>query len=181
MSYGTPPPSGSDPNENDPTAPGAYGSTPPPPPSSGSQDQHGYGSPQQPSYGQQPPPAYGQQDQPSYGAPQQPGGYPPAPQSPYGAAPQPGYAAAPPPYGGGPVAGPAPKNWLWLSIVTILFCWPLAIPAIVFSSQVNGKWASGDAAGAVSASSKARTFALIGIVVGVVVLIAQIARVAGQR
>ena len=142
------------------------GNTPPPPtgpsdePAHNPQDsdpQHGSSS-SQPNYGTPPPPA------PQYGAP---------PPQQYGAAPQP-YGAAPQPYGMSP-AGAPPKNWLWLSIVTILFCWPLAIPAVVFSNQVNRKWGAGDPTGAQSSANKARTFALIGIVLGVIALIINVA------
>lgn len=71
-------------------------------------------------------------------------------------------------------AGPAPKNWLWLAIVSVLFCWPLAIPSIIFSTQVNGKWAAGDAAGAQSSAGKAKTFGLVAIGLGIVVGIIQL-------
>ncbi len=166
------------------------GNTPPPPtgpsdePAHNPQDsdpQHGSSS-SQPNYGTPPPPApqYGAPPPQQYGAPppQQYGAPPPQqygapPPQQYGAAPQP-YGAAPQPYGMSP-AGAPPKNWLWLSIVTILFCWPLAIPAVVFSNQVNRKWGAGDPTGAQSSANKARTFALIGIVLGVIALIINVA------
>ncbi|MGI8718528.1 MAG: CD225/dispanin family protein, partial [Lapillicoccus sp.] len=47
----------------------------------------------------------------------------------------------------------------------------LAIPSIIFATQVNSKWATGDAAGAMDASAKAKKFGLIGIVIGAVVLV----------
>jgi len=151
------------------------GNTPPPPtgpsdePAHNPQDsdpQHGSSS-SQPNYGTPPPPA------PQYGAPPAPQYGAPPPQQ-YGAAPPQQYGAAPQPYGMSP-AGAPPKNWLWLSIVTILFCWPLAIPAVVFSNQVNRKWGAGDPTGAQSSANKARTFALIGIVLGVIALIINVA------
>lgn len=170
MSYGTPPPGGPSDSEENPPQDRGYAAAPPP--SSGDRPPPApYGDEPTPApYGQQPPPApYGQAP---YGqAPQAPYGQ--APPAPYGQ-PAPGYGAAPPPmYGGGP-AGAAPKNWLWLSIVSVLFCWPLAIPAIVFSSRVNGKWAAGDAAGAQSSSGRARMFGLVAIGLGVIAGIVQV-------
>jgi len=167
------------------------GNTPPPPtgpsdePAHNPQDsdpQHGSSS-SQPNYGTPPPQQYGTPPPPApqYGAPppQQYGAPPPQqygapPPQQYGAPPPQQYGAAPQPYGMSP-AGAPPKNWLWLSIVTILFCWPLAIPAVVFSNQVNRKWGAGDPTGAQSSANKARTFALIGIVLGVIALIINVA------
>ena len=49
-----------------------------------------------------------------------------------------------------------PKNWLVESIlVTIFCCLPFGIAGIVFASQVNGKFASGDYAGALQSSKDA--------------------------
>ncbi|MCE1177773.1 MAG: CD225/dispanin family protein [Micrococcales bacterium] len=124
-----------------------YDSTPPPPP------------PGDGSYnaGQQGQSGYGQQD--GYG--QQPGQYgnvPPA---------APGMTPA-------GTGGVAPKNYLPLAILSILCCWPLGIPAIIFSTQVNSKWNAGDAAGAADASAKAKKFATIAIVLGLIATVIQI-------
>lgn len=86
------------------------------------------------------------------------------------------YGSTPPPppasQGGyGTPAGSAPPNNLVWGIVSIFLCWPLAIPSIIFATQVNSKWATGDAAGAMDASAKAKKFGLIGIVIGAVVLV----------
>jgi hypothetical protein len=109
----------------------------------------GYGG-----YGQQPPPGGG------YGG----GGY--GQQPPGG-----GYGAPPPqqPYGapGGGYGGP-PPNYLAWSIISIFLCWPLAIPAIIFATQVNGKFQMGDYAGAQDSSSKAKTFSLIATILGAI-------------
>jgi len=115
--------------------------------------------PYQPSgenpYGQQPP-VYGQQP-PVYGQ-------------------QPGYPAAPPPgYGYGMPQGAPPPNYLVWSIITILLCTIPGIVAIVFSTQVNSKWGTGDAAGAYDASKKAKTWALVGTILGAVFIVAWIA------
>ena len=69
----------------------------------------------------------------------------------------------PPPAGG---TAPVPNN-LVIAILSILCCWPLAIPAIIFATQVNGKVAAGDVAGAQDASKKAKMFSFIAIGLGV--------------
>jgi len=72
----------------------------------------------------------------------------------------------PPPPAGGTATIP---NNLTLAIISIFCCWPLAIPAIIFATQVNGKLAAGDVAGAQESADKAKKFAKIGIGVGVAV------------
>ncbi|MGE9267714.1 MAG: CD225/dispanin family protein [Verrucomicrobiales bacterium] len=58
-----------------------------------------------------------------------------------------------------PATGAAPPNYLWQSIVcTIFCCWPLGIPAIVYAAKVEGLHSRGDAAGALDASKKAKTW-----------------------
>jgi hypothetical protein len=52
------------------------------------------------------------------------------------------------------------------AIISIFCCWPLAIPAIIFASQVNSKLAAGDTAGAEDASKKAKMFSYIAIGLG---------------
>jgi TIR domain/Interferon-induced transmembrane protein len=59
-----------------------------------------------------------------------------------------------------------PNNLVW-AILSIFCCWPLAIVSIVYATQVNGKVARGDYAGAMSASKNAKTFAIIGAVIGI--------------
>lgn len=71
----------------------------------------------------------------------------------------------PPPPAGGTATVP---NNLVMAILSIFCCWPLAIPAIIFATQVNSKLAAGDVAGAQESSQKAKKFAMIGIIVGVV-------------
>jgi hypothetical protein len=118
-----------------------------------------------------------------YGAPtppdpNQPGGgpsdLPPPPfgQTPFG---QPQYGE---PQYGQPAARPAgapPPNYLAWAIVSLLFCWPLAIVSIVFSSQVNSKFAAGDVAGAQDASAKAKQFALWSTIIGAIAIVITIA------
>jgi hypothetical protein len=69
----------------------------------------------------------------------------------------------PPPAGGSATV----PNYLVPAIISIFCCWPLAIPAIIFATQVNGKVAAGDVAGAQEASKKAKMFAFIAIGLGV--------------
>ena len=69
----------------------------------------------------------------------------------------------PPPPAGGSATVP---NYLVPAIISIFCCWPLAIPAIIFATQVNGKVAAGDIAGAQDASKKAKMFSFIAIGLG---------------
>jgi hypothetical protein len=69
----------------------------------------------------------------------------------------------PPPAGG---SATVPNNMV-PAIISIFCCWPLAIPAIIFASQVNGKAAAGDIAGAQDSAKKAKMFAFIAIGLGV--------------
>jgi Interferon-induced transmembrane protein len=84
------------------------------------------------------------------------------------------YGSTPPPpppqpaYGGGGVQGAPPPNYLAWAIVSIFLCWPVAIPSIVFSTQVNSKWAMGDVAGSQDASEKAKKFALWATILGAI-------------
>ncbi len=69
----------------------------------------------------------------------------------------------PPPAAGGTATVP---NYLVPAIISIFCCWPLAIAAIIFATQVNGKVAAGDIAGAEDASKKAKLFSFIAIGIG---------------
>ena len=69
----------------------------------------------------------------------------------------------PPPAAGGSATVP---NYLVQAIISIFCCWPLAIPAIIFATQVNGKVAAGDMAGAEDASKKAKMFSYIAFGLG---------------
>src|SRR5688572_32237845 len=57
-------------------------------------------------------------------------------------------------------------NYLIPAIVSLICCWPLAIVAIIFAAQVNGKVAAGDIQGAMDASKKAKLFSFIAIGLG---------------
>lgn len=66
-----------------------------------------------------------------------------------------------------------PKNYLVESIlVTIFCCLPLGIVGIIFASQVNSKFDTGDYEGAAKASKQAKQFMMWGLIAGVVVLVA---------
>ena len=69
----------------------------------------------------------------------------------------------PPPPPGAPASVP---NYLVPAIISIFCCWPLAIVAIIFAAQVNGKVASGDLQGAIDASKKAKLFSFLAIGLG---------------
>ncbi|KGN34360.1 membrane protein [Knoellia sinensis KCTC 19936] len=103
--------------------------------------------------------------------PPPPGGGSTPPPPPSGGGYDGGAYGAPPPsaggYGGVP-AGPPPPNNLVLAIVSLLCCWPLGIPAVVFAAQVNGKWNGGDQAGALESAAKAKKFAIIALVLGII-------------
>jgi hypothetical protein len=64
-------------------------------------------------------------------------------------------------------------NYLWQSIVvTILCCWPLGIPAIVYAAKVDGLKLRGDIQGAMAASASARKWCwAAGGIGGAVILI----------
>ena len=91
-----------------------------------------------------------------------------------------GYGAAPPPPGnnGGPGGAPPPNHLVWAILSTLFCCLPLGIASIVFSAQVNSKFAAGDLAGAQDSSNKARQFALWATIAGVVLAVLYIILVA---
>src|SRR5260370_30811118 len=74
----------------------------------------------------------------------------------------------PPASGGGAATVP---NYLVPAIISIFCCWPLAIPAIIFATQVNGKVAAGDIAGAQDSSKKAKMFSFIAIGLGALLIL----------
>ena len=74
----------------------------------------------------------------------------------------------PPPPGVAPATVP---NYLIPAILSLFCCWPLAIVAIIFAAQVNGKVAAGDIQGAMDASKKAKLFSFISIGLGGAVIL----------
>ena len=89
----------------------------------------------------------------------------------YGSTPPPPPPPAPPSYGAPGAQGTPPPNYLVWAILTVLLCWPLAIPAIIFSTQVNSKWALGDVAGSQDASVKAKRFAMWATIAGAILIV----------
>lgn len=60
-----------------------------------------------------------------------------------------------------------PSSYLpWALIVTILCCMPIGIVAIIYSSKVESRYASGDYIGSCKASEAARTWSIVGAVSG---------------
>jgi hypothetical protein len=90
----------------------------------------------------------------------------------YGSAPPPPPPPPPSPYGAPGVQGSPPPNYLvWAILSTVLCFLPLGVASIVFSTQVNSKWAVGDVRGAQDASGKAKKFAIWSAIVWAVILV----------
>lgn len=74
----------------------------------------------------------------------------------------------PPPSSGTPANVP---NFLVPAIISLLCCLPLGIVAVIFAARVNGQVQTGDTAGALDSSRKAKMFSYIGIGLGLVWII----------
>lgn len=90
--------------------------------------------------------------------------------------PPPGYQPPPPPgyqsYGAPGPSGPKPDNYLvWAILSTLFCCLPLGVASIVFAAQVDGKYNSGDYAGAVESSNKAKQFAKYSVIASLVLIV----------
>lgn len=59
------------------------------------------------------------------------------------------------------------SNYLVLSIIATICCFPLGVIGLIFAAQVNGKVTAGDMAGAMDASKKAKLFSYIGLGLGI--------------
>ena len=67
---------------------------------------------------------------------------------------------------------PQPENYLvWAILVTILCCLPFGVASIIYSTKVSSLYAQGDYNGAVDASQKAKKFAMIGGIGGLVFIV----------
>jgi len=74
-----------------------------------------------------------------------------------------------------------PKNYLIESIlVTIFCCLPLGVAGIVFASQVNSKFATGDVAGANQASADAKKWMKYGLIAGIIIRVLNIIFIFGM-
>jgi uncharacterized membrane protein YozB (DUF420 family) len=90
----------------------------------------------------------------------------------YGSTPPPPPPPPPPSFGYGGVQGAPPPNYLvWAILSTVLCFLPLGVVSIVFSTQVNTKWAMGDVAGAQIASEKAKKFAMWSAIIWAILLV----------
>ena len=75
-----------------------------------------------------------------------------------------------------PAAPPPIPNYLVHSIfVTFCCCLPVGIVAVVYAAQVNSKLAAGDVTGAMAASRSAKMWALIGLILGIVIFLLNLA------
>ncbi|MEN3328933.1 MAG: hypothetical protein V7638_3740 [Acidobacteriota bacterium] len=71
----------------------------------------------------------------------------------------------PPPNSGAPASVP---NYMVPSIISLFCCLPLGIVAVIFAARVNGQVQSGDTAGALDSSRKAKMFSYIGLILGLI-------------
>lgn len=72
-------------------------------------------------------------------------------------------------YGGG---GTPPNNQLVPAILATIFCClPLGVVAIVKASSVNGKWASGDHAGAYADAEEAKKWVKWSVIAGIIYVV----------
>lgn len=71
----------------------------------------------------------------------------------------------PPPSSGASASVP---NYLVPAIISLVCCLPLGIVAVIFAARVNGQVQTGDTAGALDSSRKAKMFSYIGIGLGLV-------------
>ncbi len=67
-------------------------------------------------------------------------------------------------------AGRPPKAWLPHSILALVLFLPTGIVALVYSLRCRSRWAAGDVGAARAASTKARTWSLSTIVLGLALL-----------
>ena len=115
--------------------------------------------PAQPAYQQPAQPAYQQPAQPAYQQPQ------PAYQQP--AYQQPAYQQPAQPAAGAPAK---PDNYLvWAILTTICCCLITGIVSIVYSTKVDGLYAAGQYAEAQAAAKSAKTWAIVGAILGGIV------------
>ena len=63
---------------------------------------------------------------------------------------------------------PRPSNYLALSIIGILLCCIPGIVSVIYAARVNGLYAEGKYAQANAASSNAKTWGIVALVLGVI-------------
>jgi hypothetical protein len=64
----------------------------------------------------------------------------------------------------------APRSWLGYSILALFVFLPTGIVALVYSLRTRSRWEAGDVAAARASSTRARTWALSTLVVGLALL-----------
>jgi hypothetical protein len=75
-----------------------------------------------------------------------------------------------------PLGAAPPTNTLGPALLRTIVCsLPAGIVAIVYASQVNTKWSAGDAAGAQAASKNARTWMLVSLSIGLLLVLVSFA------
>ncbi|MFC7741530.1 CD225/dispanin family protein [Nocardiopsis composta] len=78
-----------------------------------------------------------------------------------------------PPHGGQPM-GERPEVGLAGVIFSLLCCWPLGIPALVFQMKIDNLWSQGDYQGAQEAADKAKKFRNIAFILGSISIVISI-------
>lgn len=79
----------------------------------------------------------------------------------------PGYPGYGPPGGPPPGDGRPVRSYLvWSILATLFCCLPAGVVSIVYASQVSGKQAVGDIAGAQDSSRKARLWLFVSVGIG---------------
>ncbi|GGE11665.1 CD225/dispanin family protein [Psychroflexus salis] len=67
---------------------------------------------------------------------------------------------------------PHPPNHLAMAIITLVLCCQITgIVSVVYATQVNSKYAMGDYEGAQRASENAKTWWIIGLVLGLIIYV----------
>lgn len=59
------------------------------------------------------------------------------------------------------------KNYIELSIASVLFCVPFGVAGLIFSTEVEKNLKKGDIIKAKESSKKAKKYSLIGIIIGI--------------
>jgi hypothetical protein len=66
-----------------------------------------------------------------------------------------------------------PNTYLWQSMVLTVFCvMPFGLPALLYASSIESKWATGDRIGAHEAARIARKLCLLGLGFGLLIMVA---------
>lgn len=61
-----------------------------------------------------------------------------------------------------------PNNLVWAILATVLCCLPLGVVSLVFAAQVDSFYSRGEYQKAVDASNKAKTWAIVSVVCGLI-------------